>query len=115
VVTIKKGIINKLGFTLNELIICDENMEFLFKFTSENSAQFTYEVIKSPINISQRLQIFEFDEPNDIAFEFEGYYSYEIYQTTSNNLVEVGLLRVEGDSEQMQQLTNAKNPQVYGE
>lgn len=112
-VTIKKGILNKIGFTLSELAICEDALEFLFKFTSEDSADLVYEITLSPINASERLQVFELTEGVDIDFAVEGYYSYEIYQTTSNNLVETGLLRVEGATEEPQTITNAKNPQVY--
>ena len=112
-VTITKGILNKIGFTLSELVICEEAMEFKFVFTSENSKDVTYEITLTPLNVSERLQVFELDEPTDIDFALEGYYSYEVYQTTSNNLVETGLIRVEGASETTQQLTNTKNPQVY--
>lgn len=105
--------VNKVGFSLRELSICGEPFEYRMEFKSENSEAVNYSLVKTPINLSERLQIFEIDEGNEIDFELTGYYAYEIFQTTSNNLVEVGLIRVEG-SEVQDQTMNAQNPQVYG-
>ena len=112
-VTIKKGILNKIGFSLSELSICGEPEEYRMEFISENTKDLQYSITKTPINISTRLQVFEIDEPTEIDFAVEGYYAYEIYQTTSDNLVEIGILRVEGADEVIQTITNSKNPQVY--
>ena len=81
---------------------------------SENSDDINYELIKTPVNLGSRLQVFEIEEGTEIDFSLEGYYNYEIYQTTSNNLVEVGLLRVQQESPTEQILTNHTNIQVYG-
>lgn len=113
-VTIKKGIVNFVGFTLSELSICGEHAEYRMEFTSENSEDVKYILTKTPINSSKRLQEFEIDEGAEVTFALEGYYSYEIYQTTSNNLVEVGLLRVFGSESTTQVVTESTNPQVYG-
>lgn len=110
---ITKGIVNKVGFTLAELSICDEPAEYRMVFTSENSPAISYELVKTPINTGKRLQIFEIDEPTEVDFQLEGYYSYEIYQTTSNNLVETGLIMVEGPEEVIPTVTQSSNPQVY--
>lgn len=106
--------LNKVGFTLSELSICSEPLEYELKFTSEDSEDIQYTLVRIPANLSQRLQIFEITEGVDVTFEVEGYYSYEIRQTTSGNLVEVGLLRVEGENAVEQVITTATNPQVYG-
>lgn len=113
-VTITKGTVNKVGFSLRELSICGEPFEYRMEFKSENSEAVSYELTKTPINLSERLQIFLIDEGTEIDFELTGFYAYEIYQTTSNNLVEVGLMRVEGPELQDPTINNAKNPQVYG-
>ena len=106
--------LNKVGFTLSELAICEDTMEFKMVFTSEDSEAVKYELTKTPINLGPRLQIFEIDEGTEIDFAIEGYYSYEIYQTTANNLVEVGLLRVVGSDFIEQTIPTSINPQVYG-
>ena len=106
--------VNKIGFTLKELSFCGEPFEYRMEFKSENSEAVSYELTKTPINLGERLQVFEIDEGNEIDFELTGYYAYEIYQTTSNNLVEVGLLRVESQEVQDPTINNAQNPQVYG-
>lgn len=113
-VTIKKGELNTVGFSVSELSNCGEPFEYRFELVSEDSEAITFSFVKTPINASSRLQIFEIDEPTDVAFQVEGYYSYSIYQTTSNNLVEIGLLRVVGDEETPQTVTDSTNPQVYG-
>jgi len=105
--------LNKVGFTLSELSICGEPAEYRMVFVSENSKDVTYELTKIPINLSTRLQVFEIDEGTEIDFAVEGFYTYEIYQTQSDNLVEVGLLRVQGAGENLQTVTTTKNPQVY--
>lgn len=110
---ITKGIVNKVGFSLKELAICDEDFEYRMVFVSENSNDIELELIKTPINASDRLDVFEIDEPNEIDFPTLGYYSYSIYQTTSNNLVETGLLRVEGPTLENTTVTASKNPRVY--
>ncbi len=106
--------VNKVGFSLRELSICGEPFEYRMEFKSENSEAISYTLTKTPINLSERLQIFLIDEGVEIDFELTGYYSYEIYQTTSNNLVEVGLIRVKGKQFPEQTINNATNPQVYG-
>lgn len=106
--------VNKVGFSLRELSFCGEPFEYRMEFKSENSDAINYQLIKTPINLSERLQIFEIDEGNEIDFELTGYYSYEIFQTTSNNLVEVGLLRVEKEDSEDPTMNYTKNPQVYG-
>jgi len=110
---ITKGTLNRVGFSLAELAIWTDPMEFRIVLISENSPLLNYELIKTPINAGKRLQIFEIDEGVEIDFAAEGYYSYQIYQTAANNLVEVGLLRVEGVEEQLPTITSSKNPQVY--
>ncbi len=105
---------NKIGFSLKELSLCNEPLEYRMVFISENSDQVKYELTKQPVNLSSRLQVFEIAEGQEIDFAVDGYYSYEIYQTTSNNLVEVGLLRVYSDSDISQIITISKDPQVYG-
>jgi hypothetical protein len=105
--------LNRVGFSLSELSICGEPAQYRMVFKSENSEAVSYEITKAPVNASQRLQVFEIEEGVDVDFAAEGYYSYEIYQTQSNNLVEVGLLRVQGPIEQVQTVSTVKNPQVY--
>lgn len=112
-VTIRKDMLNRVGFSLSELSICGEPAEYRMIFTSENSEGLSYQITKTPVNASQRLQVFEIEEGVDVDFAAEGYHTYEIYQTQSNNLVEVGLLRVQGTIEQIQTVSTVKNPQVY--
>lgn len=112
-INIQKGTLNRVGFSLSELSICGEPFEYRMEFKSENSEDINYQLIKTPLNLSNRLQMFEIDEGNEIDFELEGYYTYEIYQTASNNLVEIGLLRVVGPATQEQVMSQAINPQVY--
>jgi hypothetical protein len=112
-ITIVKGLVNKVGLSLSELSICGEPTEYRMEFKSENSPDIFLSLVKSPINLSNRLQIFEIEEGQDISFDIEGYYSYEVYQTTSNNLVETGLLKVEGPSTVGQVVTTNQNVQVY--
>lgn len=113
-VTIKKGILNRVGFSVKELANCEDPMEFTFRFTSENSEGIVQEITMSPVNLGSRLQVFEITEGTDVIFDLEGYYSYEIRQTAQNNLVEVGLVRVEGEDENNPTFTTSKNTQVYG-
>lgn len=112
-VTIRKNIVNIVGFSLSELSFCDEPLVYRMVFKSENSEGVQYTLEKEPVNISNRLQVFHIEEGTEIVFELEGYYSYEIYQTESDNLVETGLLRVVGENFQEQKVTDSVNPQVY--
>lgn len=112
-VTIKKNMVNKVGFTLSELSICGEPAEYRMVFTSQDSEGVTYELTKTPVNTGSRLQIFEIEEGVEVDFQLEGYYSYEIYQTQSDNLVEVGLLRVARTITTPQTVSTSTNPQVY--
>ena len=101
--------------TLSELSICEDVQEYRFKFTSENSNDYVEELVASPTNTSGRLQVFNIEEGVDITFPHCGYYSYEVYQTTQNNLVEVGLLRVRENVTSSPIVTFDQNVQVYGE
>jgi len=110
---INKGIVNVVGFSLKELANCDEPFEYRMVFTSENSKDVELTLIKTPISSSDRLDVFEIDEPNEIDFPLEGYYHYNIYQTTSDNLVETGILKVEGADEQAATVNTSKTKRVY--
>jgi hypothetical protein len=113
-ISIVKGTLNKLGLSVSELSNCDEPFEYRIDFVSENSEDLKYSVTKTPTNASNRLQIFEIEEGVDVTFALDGYYSYEVYQTTSDNLVEVGLLRVVSQEVAVPTIPESKNPQVYG-
>jgi hypothetical protein len=113
-ITIRKNMINRVGFSLSELSIFGEPSEYRMEFTCEDSNVIKYTLTKTPVNVSNRLQEFEIVEGVEIDFEVTGFYSYEIYQTTSDNLVEVGLLRVIGTPNEIQTVQNSKSPQVYG-
>lgn len=110
---INKGIVNVVGFSLRELSICDEPFEYKLIFTSENTKDIQLPIVKTPISSTPRLDVFELDEPNEIDFPVDGYYSYEIFQTTSGNLVETGILKVIGEEEESTRVNTIKTRRVY--
>lgn len=113
-INIRKGQVNRVGLSLSELSIPGDPETYRFELKSENSEAITHTFIKSPILTSQRIQIFEIEEGVDVTLTLNGYYSYEIYQTTGNNLVEVGLLRVANEDDTTQKYTDSTKSQVYG-
>lgn len=110
---IRKNLLNKIGLTLRELSIEGEPEEYLLNFVSENSKDVTCSIITVPVSSTNRLQVFEFTEGTDITFENTGFYSYDVYQTTSNNFVETGLVRVIGEDEVVQEHISTVIQQVY--
>jgi hypothetical protein len=111
-ITVVKGQSNRLGFTLEELAIKSEPRIYVFSFVSENSPSVEVSMTREPDNAGQRLQIFEITEGDDITFPLEGFYSFEVKQSTSGNLVETGLLLVEGEETSFITASSA-NPVVY--
>lgn len=113
-INIRKGQLNKVGLSLSELSIVGDPEEYRFELKSENSKDVTHTFTKTPVSSTSRMQLFEITEPTDVAFTLTGYYTYEIYQTTANNLVEVGLLRVVAENEEVQEYEPSGTDQVYG-
>lgn len=111
---IRKNQLNKIALSLSELSISTDPQEYRFEFTSENSKDISYSLTLEPVSSTERLQVFEIEEGVDITFDKVGYYNYEVYQTTGNNLVETGLLRVIGEQQVVQQHISSANQQVYG-
>lgn len=108
---------NLIGLSLRELSIDGDPEEYRFEFTSENSKDVKVILTKIPSSSTNRLQVFSIPEGvgyTPVDFPITGYYSYEVYQTTGNNLVEVGLLRVIGEGEVVQEHISTANQQVYG-
>ncbi len=111
---IRKGQINKVGLSLQELSVIGDPEEYRFELKSENSKAIAHTLTLTPDSSTARMQVFEIEEGVDVTFTSEGFYSYEIYQTTANNLVEVGLLRVVGADEVVIEYPQSGNAQVYG-
>lgn len=120
---IRKGQLNRIGLSLRELSIATDPEEYRFDFVSENSKDVSRSVTLTPVSSTVRLQVFEIWEPvppaqkplpPSLEFPLTGYYNYEVYQTASNNLVEVGLLKVVGEDEVIQEYIEQGNSQVYG-
>lgn len=109
-----KDQINKIGLTLSELSVPGDPEEYRFEFTSENSKDVKYSLTLTPTSSTKRLQIFDIEEGEDVIFDLPGFYSYEVYQTAANNLVEVGLLRVIAEEETAQEYISTSKAQVYG-
>jgi hypothetical protein len=113
-INIRKGQVNRVALSLSELSILTDPDTYRFELKSENSEAIAHTFTKTPIIASERVQIFEIEEGVDVTLTLGGYYSYEIYQTTANNLVEVGLLRVATDADTTQKYTDSTKSQVYG-
>lgn len=113
-INILKGQVNRVSLSLSELSITGDPEEYRFELKSESSKDITHSFILEPVSSTSRAQVFEIEEGVDVVFTVDGYYSYEVYQTNANNLVEVGLLRVITDQSDAQQYPNTSISQVYG-
>ena len=111
---ITKDQLNKIDLTLRELSILTDPEEYHFIFTSEDSKDIVVELTTEPTTSTERIQTFEITEGTDVTFDLPGYYSYEVYQTAQNNLVETGLLRVLGAEEAPIVYPESGKTQVYG-